>query len=121
MHRSLNEHEATRQRFEEAGAIYQAIGNQLGAANVLFGLADLDRIEKRWSEAEAKYWQALAYYQATGLVFNVALAYQRLGHTAKGAGDTAAARRYYQSALELFTQIGSPAAKKVQADLDALS
>ena len=44
----------------------------------------------------------------------------RLGHTAKGAGDPTQARDHYETALALFTQIGSPQAEKVQADLDGL-
>jgi tetratricopeptide (TPR) repeat protein len=120
VHYSLAEYGAARERYEEARPIYRAIGARLGEANCIFGLADLDRQDGRWETAEQKYRQALDYYQATGMAFNAALALQRLGHTAKDTGDRAQARDYYQAALDLFTQIGSPTAKQVRADLESL-
>ena len=54
------------------------------------------------------------------MVYNAAFILRRLGHTAKGAGNPTQARDHYETALTLFTQIGSPAAGEVQADLDGL-
>ena len=120
VHRVLAEYEAARGRYEEARPIYRDIGSRMGEVNCLLGLADLDRQNEQWAAAEQKCRQALAYYQATGMTFNVALALWRLGHTAKGAGNPTQARDHYETALTLFTQIGSPQAEKVQADIDGL-
>lgn len=51
---------------------------------------------------------------------NAAFLLQQLGHTAKGAGDLAAARQYYNESLEIFTAIGSPLAKQVEENLQTL-
>ena len=72
------------------------------------------------NKAEQKYREALAYYQSTGMAFNIALALQRLGHTMRDAGQPGQAREHYRAALDLFRQIGSPTAQEVQANLDAL-
>jgi tetratricopeptide (TPR) repeat protein len=117
----LDEYAQARGRYEAALPIYQAIGDRLGEMNCYFGLADLDRQAEDWPAAAAKYAQALDYYRAIGMAFNVALALQRLGHTAAGAGDVEQARRCYQESLEIFTRIGSPMAKEVQANLDGLA
>lgn len=42
------------------------------------------------------------------MAFNTALALQRLGYTARGAGDIDQARRCFGEALDIFQRIGSP-------------
>jgi tetratricopeptide (TPR) repeat protein len=120
VHYSLDEYGAARERYEEARPIYRDIGARLGEINCYFGLADLDRHGERWEAAEEKYREALSYYEETGMAFNAALALQRLGYTAEGAGEHLQARDYYQAALELFERIGSPQAESVRADLETL-
>jgi len=118
--RMFGEYAAAQEQYAAALALYRKLGARFGEINILFGFADLDRALARWAEATAKYEEALAYYQATGQRFNAALTLRRLGHTAKGSSDLAQARTYYQAALALFSQIGSPTAEKVQADLNGL-
>ena len=88
--------------------------------NCRFDLADLDRKAGDWASAAAGYEEALAFYRATGIALNSALALQRLGYTAAGAGDQEQARRYYEESLALFTRIGSPSAAEVRAELEQL-
>jgi len=121
VHVSLAEYPQARARYAEALPIYRDIGARLGEANCAFGLADLERSSERWSDAALKYEQALDYYRTAGIPFNVALALWRLGQTARGARHRKAAQAYFQEALDLSTRIGSPIAKWVQADLDALN
>lgn len=121
VHWMLDEYEAARVRYEEALPIYRAIGARLGEANCYFGLADVDRFEKSWTAASAGYEKALAFYRSAHMAFNSALALQRLGYTARGAGDIDQARRYFEEALDIFQRIGSPRAASVQRDLEALA
>lgn len=120
VHVRLAEYQEARARYEAAQPIYRAIGARLGEANCHFGLADIDRREESWAAAAAGYERALAYCRSAGMPFNIALALQRLGYTARGAGDIDQARRYFEEALAIFRRIGSPLASSAQNDLDAL-
>ena len=120
VHVSLAEYAEARARYAEAQPIYRAIGARLGEANCDFGLADVDRFEKSWAAAAVGYERALAFYRSAGVAFNTALALQRLGYTARGAGDIGQARRYFGEALDIFQRIGSPLTASAQRDLEAL-
>ncbi len=120
VHVMLDEYGAARGRYEEALPIYRAIGDRLGEANCYFGLADIERYEKSWAAAAAGYERALHFYRSAGMAFNIALALQRLGYTARGAGDVEQARRYFEEALAIFQRIGSPSAGSAQRDLETL-
>ena len=100
--------------------LYRASGARVGEANVYAGLADLERADGNYPEADTLYHQALDTYTAINMPFNIALALQRLGHTAKAVENPTQAREYYQQALDIFTAIGSPTATEVQANLDNL-
>ncbi len=120
VHVMLAEYAEARARYAEAQPIYRAIGARLGEANCDFGLADVDRFEKSWAAAAVGYERALAFYRSAGVAFNTALALQRLGYTARGAGDIGQARRYFGEALDIFQRIGSPLTASAQRDLEAL-
>lgn len=120
VHVQLSEYQEARARYEEAQGSYRAIGDRLGEANCYLGVADIDRCEESWAAAAGGYERALAYYRSAGMPFNIALALQRLGHTARGAGDPDRARQYFEEALAIFRRIGSPLANSVQNDLEGL-
>ncbi len=120
VHVNLKEFEKAREMYNAAMKIALDIGARLAEMNALTGLADLDREDENWEAAKQKYLKILDFDQESGNLMNSAISYQMLGHTAKGAGDIAEARSYYQLALDLFAQIGSPAAMDVQDALDDL-
>ncbi len=120
VHRLLAEYAAAQGRYEEALLLYRTIGSRMGETNTLTGLAEIALALAQWDETIALYQAVLAYELATGLRNNAAFSYRSLGHAAKGKGDLAAAHDYYQSALDIFTAIGSPTARTVEAELQAL-
>jgi uncharacterized protein HemY len=63
--------------------IYRQIGAKLGEANCAFGLGDVARAEKNWSQAGRFFQTALDVYREIGIPFNIGLVLDRLGSVAK--------------------------------------
>ena len=75
---ALNVRAAARQRYEEAGPIYHAIGDRLGEAGCLLGLGDVMAQMGERPTAQAAYDQAAALYQAIGLSYSEQVARDRM-------------------------------------------
>jgi hypothetical protein len=62
---------------------------------------------------------ALALAAHTGQKYQQARAHHGLGQVSHADGDPSQARRHWQEALALFTELGTPEARQVRAQLAA--
>jgi tetratricopeptide (TPR) repeat protein len=71
----------------------------------------------RYGEAEQSHRSAIEASNSCGSRFEEALALGGLGKVAQAAGDHAAAEAFFQEAVDLLDEIGSPLASELRADL----
>jgi tetratricopeptide (TPR) repeat protein len=73
----------------------------------------------RYGEAEQSHRSAIEASNSCGSRFEEALALDGLGKVAQATGNHAAADAFFQDAVDLLDEIGSPLASELQADLSA--
>lgn len=71
----------------------------------------------RYDEAEQSHRSAIEASKSCGSRFEEALALDGLGKVARATGDHAAADVFFQDAVDLLDEIGSPLASELRADL----
>ncbi|MFF8233179.1 caspase, EACC1-associated type [Streptomyces caelestis] len=106
IHRMQGRNEEATAAFEEALAIYQALGDRLGQADARQGLGEVHRMQDRYEEATAAFEEALAIYQALGDRLGQAGTRQGLGevHRMQGRNDEATAA--FEEALAIYQALG---------------
>ena len=110
--------EATR-HLQQALAIYREIGNRSGEADALNSLGEVFLAAGQPGHARSEYATALRLAAETRDKYQQARAYHGLGEACHADGDPSGARRHWQEALALFTDLGTPEADQVRAQLAA--
>jgi DNA-binding SARP family transcriptional activator/Tfp pilus assembly protein PilF len=103
---------------EQALALRRETGDQAGEAETLNGLGEVSLAAGQSGQARTRHAAALALASQTGDKYQEARARHGLG-SACAAGDPGQARRYWQQALTLYTELGTPEAGQVRAALAA--
>lgn len=99
-----------RERYEQALAIYRAIGNRLGEANCVRSLGDVHYMLNEYDPARERYEQALPIYQAIGNRLGEANCASSLGDVHSGIGNYPTAVEDYQKSIILYDAIENRAA-----------
>jgi len=110
--------DATR-HLREALSMYREMGSSSNEADVLNILGGAFLAIGRPGDAKAQHAAALHLGDQVGDKYRQALAHQGLGGACRASGDPEGARRHWQQALDLFTELGTPEADQVRAQLDA--
>ncbi len=87
------------QRYDQALALFRAVGDRLGEANVLKAQGDVRCTGQDYTAAQEQYQAALALYRQIGARQGEANTYLGLGRLALAQGQPAEARRLTQTAL----------------------
>ncbi|MFE6283482.1 tetratricopeptide repeat protein [Streptomyces sp. NPDC057877] len=107
IHRVQGNYKESAESYREALAVYQALDDRLGQANVIDDLGDIHRVEGRFEEARAAHEEALAIYREIGDSLGQANTTKGLGdvHYAQGRYDEAVTA--YQDALTIYRGNGA--------------
>jgi tetratricopeptide (TPR) repeat protein/transcriptional regulator with XRE-family HTH domain len=103
-----------------AVALYRELGNRSGEADALNSLAEALVATGQPDHARAEYAAALDLADQTGDKYQQARAFHGLGQACHADGDLDRARRHWQQALGLFTELGTPEADRVRAEMAAV-
>ena len=101
------EHEAARERFEEARQLYHRVGDLLGEANCILGLGDIAVLRSGYRAGRALYEEALALLRRVGEPLGEANCIRSLGDIALRRSDLEGARARYEEALLLYRRAGN--------------
>jgi tetratricopeptide (TPR) repeat protein len=108
--------EATR-HLREALALYRALGSRAGEADALNGLGEVLLTTGQPDHAQTEFAAAVGVTAQTGDKYQQARAHHGLSQACHAGGDPAGARHHWQQALALFTELGTPEADKVRAEM----
>jgi tetratricopeptide (TPR) repeat protein len=103
-----SDHEAARQRYEEALPLYQKVGDVLGEANCFQSLGDIALARSDHEAARQRYEEALPLYRKVGSVLGEANCIQSLGDIDEAEGELTLASRRWREALALYARIPDP-------------
>ena len=103
----LGDRAGARQAYEEALGVYRTLGNRIGEADTLIGLADLERDEGNPAQALKWATAALQTYSARALPLGIGFAQCRLGEIHRQLGDAAAANAAFAAVLDLGPAAGA--------------
>ncbi|HWM90592.1 MAG TPA: tetratricopeptide repeat protein [Thermoanaerobaculia bacterium] len=101
-----SDHDAARNRYEEALALYRRVGNVLGEANCIRSLGNIALQRSDHDAARDRYQEALPLYRRVGDVLGEANCIRSLGDIALLGSDHDAARDRYEEALPLYRRVG---------------
>ncbi|MGH8885770.1 MAG: hypothetical protein ACRDYX_11455, partial [Egibacteraceae bacterium] len=96
------------QRYDQALAVYDDIGNRQGQANSIQSLGHVAYARARYDEAAQRYDQALARYREIGDRYNEAYGLAARARLALATGDRAGAARDMAEAARILTAINLP-------------
>lgn len=103
----------------QALALCQQTGDQTGEAHAWADLGDVDLQRGRINDAHTWYADALSLAIQTGDKHAQAQAYDGLARGYHLTGNSRLASRNWQQSLALFTALGAPEARQIQAHLSA--
>ena len=106
LERMLGRNDEARAAYTEARALYRAVENRLGEANVLLGLGELERMLGRNDEARTAYTEARALYRAVENRLGEANVLLGLGRLEHKLGRNDEARAAYTEARALYRAVG---------------
>jgi tetratricopeptide (TPR) repeat protein len=92
--------------YDQALALFQAVGDRLGEANTLQAIGDVQRFRDDYDAALASYDQALALFQAVGDRLGEANTLLATADVARGQEKWAESRELYEQAIQLYQAIG---------------
>jgi DNA-binding SARP family transcriptional activator/tetratricopeptide (TPR) repeat protein len=104
----------------EAMALYRQVRNRSGEADALNSLGEVWLATGQAHRARAEHSTALGLASRIGDKYQQARAHQGLGQAYRAGGDPGGTRRHWQEALTLFTELGTPEADQIRAQLAAV-
>ncbi|MBK8194633.1 MAG: tetratricopeptide repeat protein [Lewinellaceae bacterium] len=107
----FDNHEAARALYQQALPLFEKVGSDLGKANTLKSLGDLERLLSENDKARALYQQALPLFEKVGSDLGKANTLQSLGDLERLLSENDKARALYQQALPLFEKVGDDLGK----------
>jgi DNA-binding SARP family transcriptional activator/Flp pilus assembly protein TadD len=110
--------EATR-HMQEALALYRELGNPSGEADALNSLGEVLLAVGQLPDARFEYAAALRLAAETRDKYQQARAHHGLGEAYRASSALGEASAHWQQALALFTELGTPEAGQVRAQLTA--
>lgn len=93
---------------DEAFALYDALGNQVGMAHCLQGSGVIARLRGDMAWSQTQVLRALNLHERIGNAFGIAQCKQRMGEAVVRAGQTTEARRWFNEASAAYDAIASP-------------
>ena len=103
-----SDHEAARQRYEEALPLYRKVGDLQGEANCIQRLGDLALARSDHDGARQRFEEALPLYREVGDVLGEANCIRSLGDLDEARGEAARACGCWREALALYARIPEP-------------
>ena len=104
-------------RHQEALALFREIGERSGEAEALNGLGEVFLATGRPGDARAQHTAALGLASQIGEKYQQARAHNGLACAHHATGDPCQAHHHWQEALTLYTDLGTPEAAQVRAQL----
>jgi tetratricopeptide (TPR) repeat protein len=101
----------------EALDLHRELGDRTGQAYTLDSLGYAHHHLGQYTQAADCYTGALSLMREVGDFFNEAEILTRLGDTYHAAGDTGRARRHWQQALTIHSDLNHPNARRIQVKL----
>ena len=89
----------------EAGALFSALGNDIGVAQSLLSRAILARVGGDPNAARQHYVEAQRMYSSSGEPRGAANCALGLGHIGRDTGNTTEARRFYELARDAYEEL----------------
>lgn len=120
-HAKLGDYRQTLVRCRQALAVYRDLGDRFGEAEAWDSLGYAHHHLTHHQQAITCYRNALALFQNLGGRQAEADVLTHLGDSQQAAGDPHAARRSWQEALNILTQLSHPGAEAVRLRLHATS
>jgi tetratricopeptide (TPR) repeat protein len=105
---------------QKALVIDERMSNKQGMSEEYSNLGTIYGMRGELDKAIEFFLKALTIDKSINIKEGMAVDYQNLGAIYDLKGNKPEAKRYWQMSLELYKQLGSPNAKKVQGWLDAL-
>jgi DNA-binding SARP family transcriptional activator/tetratricopeptide (TPR) repeat protein len=113
----LGRHQQARDHLDQALALYRKIGDHSSEAEALNALGEVRLATGQPGEARQNHAAALSLARRMGNKYEQARACEGLGHACHALTDPGPARHYWQQALALYTELGTPEADQVRAQL----
>jgi tetratricopeptide (TPR) repeat protein len=104
--RLRSDYDTAQQRYQEAQAIFEEIGDRNGLAGSYHDLGMLAQQRGDYDAAEQRYQAALAIREEIDDRANLARSYHQLGILAQLRGDYDAAEQRYQAGLPIMEEVG---------------
>jgi DNA-binding SARP family transcriptional activator/tetratricopeptide (TPR) repeat protein len=104
---------------QQALTLFRQVGDRSGEANTLNGLGELFLAVGRPDDSRTHHTMALGEARDIGDRYEQARAYDGLAQARQAEGDDDEAGRYWQLALAIYAQLGTPEADQVRAKMTA--
>jgi DNA-binding SARP family transcriptional activator/tetratricopeptide (TPR) repeat protein len=117
IHRRAGDHELALDHHRRALAVHRENGNRGGEAEVLNDMGRTLHAAGRAVDALAHHRDSLAIADAIGDRYEQARAHDGMAHAHSALGRPDLAREHWQRALAVFTELRSPEAREVRANL----
>ncbi|MEV0388945.1 tetratricopeptide repeat protein [Nonomuraea sp. NPDC050643] len=106
--------------YRQSLARFRQAGERYGEVCALNGLGEAGRLGAAYADAIEWHLAALDLAEEIGERDEQARAQRGLGHARHAAGDPAGARRHWERALAIYTELGTPDADEMRARLERL-
>jgi DNA-binding SARP family transcriptional activator/tetratricopeptide (TPR) repeat protein len=103
----------------QALTLFRQVGDRSGEANTLNGLGELFLAVGRPDDSRTHHTMALGEARDIGDRYEQARAYDGLAQAHQAEGDDDEAGRYWQLALTIYVQLGTPEADQIRAKMTA--
>jgi tetratricopeptide (TPR) repeat protein len=104
---------------QQALTVFRRVGDRSGEASTLNGLGELFLAAGRPDDSRSHHASALREARDIGDRYEQARAYDGLAQACQAVADDAGAERYWQLALTVYVQLGTPEAQRVRAKMAA--
>jgi len=95
------------QYLNESEEVFKKLGDDHGLAYNYLSRGVMNRLQKKWEEAEDYYMMAINYFEEVGTPFDTAYAAYEHALGLKDKGDAKGARQLLEKARDIFSNIGA--------------